>query len=50
MFKCPACKKIFKRDMRLKGNKSMLTKRGYKSFCIEKDKNTFCKPIYNLIK
>jgi hypothetical protein len=49
-FKCPACKKIFKRDMRLKMNKSCITKRGYSSSCEETGEKHFCKPIYNLIK
>jgi len=34
-FICPRCKKVFTRDMRLSSNKNNLTKRGYKSCCLD---------------
>jgi len=46
-FKFPACKKIFKRDMRLKMNKLMLTKRGYRSSCEETLQSHYCKQVLN---
>lgn len=46
-FICPACKKVFKRDMRLKINKLMLTKRGYKSSCGITGQSHYCKLIVN---
>jgi hypothetical protein len=45
ILQCPSCKKIFKRDMRLKYNKELLTKRGYKSSCKETGENHYCKII-----
>ena len=42
-FKCPACKKEFKRDMRLKMNKAMLSKRGFRSSCEKTGTSHWCK-------
>ena len=44
-FKCPACKKIFTRDMRKTAEKSFMTKRGYYSGCDKTGENHYCKLI-----
>lgn len=44
-FKCPKCGKIFKRDMRMKLNKSLLFKRGLRSYCTEVGKEVYCKEV-----
>lgn len=36
--------------MRLKTNKELLTKRGYKSSCFDRGDITYCKPINKLKK
>lgn len=45
-FKCPACGKILKRDMRGRMEKSFLTKGGrYRSMCDKTGRDVFCKPM-----
>lgn len=44
-FKCPKCKKVINRDMRLSVNKQALTTRGYKSICGEFEQLVFMKII-----
>ena len=41
--KCPHCKKIIERDMRLRVNKNFIKKRGYESYCDEKQRRAFLK-------
>lgn len=44
---CPYCKKEVKRDMRLKVNKSFMSKKGYKSWCEKKQKYSYLKEVFN---
>jgi hypothetical protein len=45
-FKCPKCKTVIKRDMRIQSNKFLLTKKGnYKTWCNEAMTIVYCKPI-----
>ena len=42
---CPACKKVIKRDGRVKMTKLMTTKRGYKSWCTTHEKTTYLRRL-----
>jgi len=42
---CKHCKKVLYRDMRTNACKSMMSKRGYKSFCWEANKYVYLNKI-----
>lgn len=44
IFICPLCKTELERDMRLSINKAFLSKKGYKTFCDNKNKPAYAKP------
>ena len=44
-FKCPKCKSIIFRDMRKTAEKNRLTKRGYKSYCIDYQAKVYLKKV-----
>lgn len=45
IFQCRHCKQVLDGDMRNRANRRNLSKRGYRSYCTQKDRTTYLEPV-----